>query len=152
MNLSIPTIEAIVEACLFASGDALELKKLSEITEVEEEALKRHLKWGKEEEFWTYEYNYKSSMASAIHMKARVLCGIPGADKQEADLSDEERTIIEALEHRRWNAYMRAQGYIFSGSTDKSSRNDLAKMHHDLVDYPSLTEEVKRLDSKVGTK
>lgn len=121
-------------------------------SELEEEALKRHLKWGKEEEFWTYEYNYKSSMASATHMKARVLCGIPGADKQEADLSDEERTIIEALEHRRWNAYMRAQGYIFSGSTDKSSRNDLAKMHHDLVDYPSLTEEVKRLDSKVGTK
>ena len=44
MNLSIPTIEAIVEACLFASGDALELKKLSEITEVEEEALKPVLK------------------------------------------------------------------------------------------------------------
>lgn len=120
-------------------------------SELEDDALKRHLKWGKEEEFWTYEYNYRSSMASAIHMKARVKCGIPGADKKEADLSDEERTIIETLEHRRWNAYMRAQGYIFSGSTDKSSRNDLAKMHHDLVDYSSLTEEVKRLDSKVGT-
>ena len=121
-------------------------------SELEEDALKRHLKWGKEEEFWTYEYNYRSSVASAIHMKARVQCGIPGADKKETDLSDEERTIIETLEHRRWNAYMRAQGYIFSGSTDKSSRNDLAKMHHDLVDYSSLTEEVKRLDSKVGTK
>ena len=120
-------------------------------SELEDDALKRHLKWGKEEEFWTYECNYRSSMASAIHMKARVKCGIPGADKKEADLSDEERTIIETLEHRRWNAYMRAQGYIFSGSTDKSSRNDLAKMHHDLVDYSSLTEEVKRLDSKVGT-
>lgn len=120
-------------------------------SELEDDALKRHLKWGKEEEFWTYEYNYRSSMASAIHMKARVKCGIPGADKKEADLSDEERTIIETLEHRRWNAYMRAQGYIFSGSTDKSSRNDMAKMHHDLVDYSSLTEEVKRLDSKVGT-
>ena len=120
-------------------------------SELEDDALKRHLKWGKEEEFWTYEYNYRSSMASAIHMKARVKCGIPGADKKEADLSDEERTIIETLEHRRWNAYMRAQGYIFSGSTDKSSRNDLAKMHHDLVDYSSLTVEVKRLDSKVGT-
>ena len=120
-------------------------------SELEENALKRHLKWGEEEEFWTYEYNYRSSIASAIHMKARIKCGIPGADKKEEDLSENERTIIETLEHRRWNAYMRAEGYIFSGSTDKSSRNDLAKMHHDLVEYSSLTEEVKRLDSKVGT-
>jgi hypothetical protein len=118
---------------------------------LEAEALQRHLKWGKEEEFWTYEYNYRSSVASAIHMRARILCNIPGAAKKEDELTQEERTSIEALEHRRWNAYMRAEGYVFSGSKDKSSRNDLAKMHHDLVDYASLTEEVKRLDSRVGT-
>lgn len=69
-------------------------------SELEYDALKRHLKWGKEEEFWTYEYNYRSSMASAIHMKARVKCGIPGADKKEEELSDEERNVIEVLEHR----------------------------------------------------
>ncbi len=121
-------------------------------SKLENEALQRHLKWGKEEEFWTYEYNYRSSIASAIHMGARIQCGIPGADKREEDLTPEEKIIIETLEHRRWNAYMRAEGYIFSGSTDRSSRNDLAKMHHDLVDYASLPEEVKRIDSKVGTK
>ena len=110
------------------------------------------MKWGQEEEFWTYEYNYRSSIASAIHMKARIHCGIPGANKKEGELSLEERDIIEVLEHRRWNAYMRAEGYIFSGSNDKSSRNDLAKMHHDLVDFSSLTEEEKRKDSIVGTK
>ena len=65
---------------------------------------------------------------------------------------DEERINIEKLEHRRWNAYLRSEGYVFGGSTDKSSRNDLAKMHHNLVDYSSLSEEIKRLDSKVGTK
>ncbi len=118
---------------------------------LEEDALRRHMKWGKEEEFWNYEYNYRSSMASAIHMKARVKCGIAGAAKKEDELTEEERHIIESLEHRRWNAYMRAEGYVFSGSTDKSSRNDLAKMHHDLVDFASLTEEEKRKDSKVGT-
>ncbi|MBR3837349.1 MAG: hypothetical protein IKJ74_04300 [Clostridia bacterium] len=120
-------------------------------SELEEEALKRHLKWGEEEEFWTYEYNYRSSMASAIHMKARMECSIPGADKKEEELSGEERNVIEALEHRRWNAYMRSEGYVFSGSKEKTSRNDLAKMHHDLVDFSSLTEEEKRKDSKVGT-
>lgn len=120
-------------------------------SDLEDEALRRHLKWGKEEEFWTYEYNYRSSVASAIHMRARIICGIPGAAKKEKDLTDEERTIIETLEHRRWNAYMRAEGYVFSGSKEKSSRNDLAKMHHDLVDFSSLTEEEKRKDSSVGT-
>ena len=120
-------------------------------SELEEDALKRHLKWGKEEEFWTYEYNYRSSMASAIHMKARIQCEIPGATKSEDELTEEERNIIAVLEHRRWNAYMRAEGYVFSGSKEKSSRNDLAKMHHDLVDFSSLTDEEKRKDSKVGT-
>ena len=121
-------------------------------SELEEDALRRHLKWGKEEEFWTYLYNYRSSMASAIHMKARIHCGIPGADKQEDQLTQAEKTVIETLEHRRWNAYMRAEGYVFSGSNDKSTRNDLAKMHHDLVEYEQLTEPEKRKDSKVGTK
>lgn len=120
-------------------------------SELEHLALERHLKWGQEEEFWQYEYNYRSSMASAIHMKARIACGIPGADKKEEDLTPEERTVIEPLEHRRWNTYMRSEGYVYSGSPDKSSRNDLAKMHHDLVAFASLTEEEKRKDSSVGT-
>jgi hypothetical protein len=120
-------------------------------SELEEDALRRHLKWGEEEEFWTYEYNYRSSVASAIHMKARVHCGIPGATKKEGELTTEERDIIEVLEHRRWNAYMRTEGYVYSGSRNKTSRNDLAKRHHDLVPFAALSEEDKRKDSKVGT-
>lgn len=118
---------------------------------LEKQALERHLNWGKEDEFWRYEYNYKSSMAAAIHIKARIFCGIPGADKEEKDFSDTEREIIEKLEHRRWNAYMRSEGYIYSGSTDKASRNDIGKMHHDLVPFNFLSEEEKRKDSSVGT-
>ena len=62
-----------------------------------------------------------------------------------------ERDGIEQLEHRRWNAYMRSEGYVYSGSPDKSSRNDLAKVHHNLIDFCGLSEEVKRKDSRVGT-
>ncbi len=121
-------------------------------SELEKEALARHLKWGKEEDFWRYEYNYQSSVASAIHMKARIHCHIPGAEKDETELTEEERRGIERLEHRRWNAYMRSEGYIFSGSHDKSTRNDLAKMHHDLVEYDRMDEEEQRKDSRVGTR
>ncbi|MBQ8696559.1 MAG: hypothetical protein IJ519_02460, partial [Clostridia bacterium] len=120
-------------------------------SDLEADALKRHMKWGAEDEFWTYEYNYRSSVASAIHMKARKACGIMGADKREEELTVEERDNIEVLEHCRWNAYMRSEGYIYSGSKDKASRNDLGKMHHDLVDFASLSDEEKRKDSSVGT-
>lgn len=121
-------------------------------SELENIALQRHLKWGEEREFWAYEFNYRSSVAAAIHMKMRILCKIPGADKRSEDLSEEEKQIIEKLEHRRWNAYMRSDGYIFSGSTLKSSRNDLAKMHHDLVSYHRLSKEEQRKDSQIGAK
>ncbi len=120
-------------------------------SELEADALRRHMKWGKEEEFWQYEYNYRSSLASAIHIKTRIALGIKGADKKEEELTEEERDLIEHLEHRRWNTYMRSEGYVYSGNPDKSSRNDLGKMHHDLVDFASLSEEDKRKDSRVGT-
>lgn len=121
-------------------------------SELEKEALARHLKWGKEEEFWAYEYNYRSSVASAIHMKAREACGVPGAGKKEEDLTDSEKEITELIEHRRWNAYMRSEGYVYSGSMEKSSRNDLAKTHNSLVHFYDLSEDERRKNRKVGSK
>lgn len=121
-------------------------------SELEERALARHLKWGKESDFWKYEYNYRSSMASAIHMNVRDKLGIPGANKNEEDLTEEEIKILEPLEHCRWNAYMRSEGYIYSGSPDKESRNDLAKMHHNLIVFEDLTLEDKLKDRSVGSK
>ena len=89
-------------------------------------------------------------MASAVHAVARIKCGIAGADKRENELTDSERVTIETIEHRRWNAYMRAEGYIYSGSPERASRNDLAKMHNNLVEYSSLSDEDKRKDSRVA--
>lgn len=100
---------------------------------LENDALERHKKWGDESEFWKYEYNYRSSAASAIHSKAREHCGIT-----KEKYSEEQ---IKCLEHCRWNAYMRAEGFVYS-----STRNNLAKTHHNLVDYKSLNEEDKKKD------
>lgn len=47
---------------------------------------------------------------------------------------------------------MRSEGYVYSGTPDKASRNDLAKMHHDLVDFSLLPEEEKDKDRRVATK
>ncbi|MBE7088898.1 MAG: hypothetical protein E7370_05235 [Clostridiales bacterium] len=114
---------------------------------MEKKALERHLKWGKEEDFWGYEYNYRSSIASAIHFKARIDCNIEGADKAKEDLSDEVVAKIANLEHRRWNAYMRSQGYIYN-----PIRNDLGKMHLDLKKFGELDGSGINKDINVGTK
>ncbi len=115
-------------------------------SEVENAALKRHLKWGDESEFWQFDYNYKSSVASAIHYKMKVKCGVPGIEKLPCDRTEEELWALRILEHRRWNAYMRSEGYVYSGSVEKSSRNDLAKMHHCLVPFDMLSEQDKAKD------
>lgn len=62
MNLNISTIESIVEACLFASGDALELSKLSEITEVDEAELRQIIR------NMTDKYNYEKRGIKIIRL------------------------------------------------------------------------------------
>ena len=118
-------------------------------SDLEAEALKCHLKWGQEDTFWAYEYNYRSSVASAIHKKMRSECGIPGASKDIEEQTPEENARLAQIEHCRWNAYMRSEGYVYSGSHEKSSRNNLGKMHHDLVDYGELSEEEKLKDKRM---
>ena len=107
-------------------------------SDVEDEALKRHLKWGEEKDFWRYDYNYRSSIASAIHKKMKIECGIPGAGKEAEQRTEKELWDLRRLEHRRWNAYMRSEGYIYGGTVEKSGRNDLAKMHNCLVPFSEL--------------
>ena len=121
-------------------------------SELEQAALYTHMSYYDEKEFWNYEYNYSSSIATTIHNKAKILCGIPGAGKDPAELSDEVIMNISLLEHKRWNAYMRSQGYIYSGSLDSSSRNDLAKIHHNLVPFAMLNNEDVLKDTKIVLK
>ncbi len=114
-------------------------------SDIEKVALERHLKWGQEDDFWKFDYNYRSSVASAIHQKMKKLCKVPGIDKAPKDRTEEELWNLRILEHCRWNAFMRSEGYVYSGSVDKSSRNDLAKMHHCLVPFKDLplNEQIK---------
>lgn len=104
------------------------------------------MRWGDEESFWRYEFNYHSSVASALHHRLKLACHIPGADLPPEERTPEDRDRLRLMEHRRWNAYMRSEGYCYSGSRDKQSRNDLAKLHNDLVPFDALTEEEKAKD------
>lgn len=81
--------------------------------------------------FWKYEYYYRSSCTSAIHRQARMACSIPTDDAN----------LTASLEHRRWCAYMRGEGYI-AGDAD-APRASLAKTRHDMVSYQSLDDSEK---------
>ncbi len=115
-------------------------------SELEKEALNRHLRWGNEADFWRFDYNRKSSCASALHKRMKIACGMPGITLPPEQRQEADRMTLRKLEHRRWNAYMRSEGYIYSGSTEKSSRNNLGKMHHCLVTFDELDEKEKRKD------
>ncbi len=110
-------------------------------SELEQEALERHLCWGEEIDFWKYEYNYRSSMASALHKRMKKICNIPGIEKKPSERTPEETQTLRLMEHRRWNAYMRSEGYIYS-----PQRNNLAKTHHCLVTFDMLSQKDKEKD------
>lgn len=95
-----------------------------------------------------YDYNYRSSITKAIHKN--LLKSDNGIGSQEIktavkltlkDMSFEQKMLVGTVEHARWNAYMRSEGFTFS-----PERNDLAKQHPNLVPLDQLTHEDIRND------
>lgn len=106
-----------------------------------------HKVWGDEESFWQYEYNYKSSIAKAIHLAVREQLGCPLKKYEDFDWSLLTREAMEQnadLEHKRWSAYMRSEGYSFRGKT--VTRNDIAKIHNLLVPTDKLPDSELKKD------
>ena len=96
---------------------------------------------------FSYAYNFRSSCASAIHEKVRSELGINGSNKKASERTPEEISATEVLEHKRWSAWIRSEGYIYN-----PVRNDLAKTHHDLRYFSDLDEATRRKDSIVGIR
>ena len=71
----------------------------------------------------------------------KILCKIPGADKEPHERTEEEKWELRELEHRRWNAYMRLEGFTYA-----KKRNNLAKTHHCLVPFDELSLEEQEKD------
>jgi hypothetical protein len=115
--------------------------------DIEKEGLARHLQYGPESDFWKYDYNYNSSVASAIHLTAKKQLELPGIALEPKQRTKEDRKALRILEHSRWNAYMRSCGYVYGGSVEKAvGRNDLAKRHNFLVTFDELPESEQQKD------
>lgn len=108
-----------------------------------------HLRYGEADKFWKYEYNYRSSVAKAMHEKLRsdMHIDIPGIHKAWDERTQEEKLAIGKFEHVRWNAYMRSEGYRFSGFKDKKTKNHMGKLHHNLVPVAELSDDDLRKDA-----
>ena len=91
--------------------------------------------------FYKHEYYYRSSMATVIQ-------GELVRRLKENNLLEDGYCEAE-MEHKRWNAYMRSEGYIYSGTNDPKTRNDLGKIHHDLCPFKQLDEAEQNKDEVV---
>ena len=83
--------------------------------------------------FEHFEYYRRTSTAQAVYLEAFCLL----AEKQKTG-------AVPTLEneHKRWNAFMRAEGYICG------KRDDIAKRHNDLVPFAQLVESEKQKDDQ----
>ena len=116
-----------------------------EQNELEEEGLKYHLAWANTEKeveeakltYEKYEYYRRSSVSKALHVYYRRQLGLMNI----SDLED------KVLEHKRWNAYTRAEGYVYNAVKD-----DIAKTHPDLIPYDKLSEREKLKDKIIGVE
>ena len=105
---------------------------------------------GSDDDYWKFEYNYRSSTASAIHLVACRYCKTPGLDVDPDKRTPEQKDAVSRLEHRRWNAFMRSQGYVYGGSIERAvGRNDLGKKHNFLVTFDDLPQDIKDIDNRI---
>ncbi len=120
----------------------------------EEMAMECHLKWvstfdeGVQEssrrEFYRYEYYRNSSMAEIIHKVRRHSLNIKEGERLER--YSYKNTTVDVLEHKRWNAYMRSEGFV------RGNKKDLiAKIHKDLIPFDELSQEDKDKDKIVNS-
>lgn len=104
----------------------------------------------KEANFWTCDYCYSSSVATAIRANLRDKFDIKHIETTE-NMSDTEKEkhnkknkYIEEMEHCAWDVYMRTEGFVFG-----EQKNHLAKTHHYIKPFVELPDEVKEIDARI---
>lgn len=86
------------------------------------------------DEFNKDEYNRNSSIAQAIYLHFRKALHI-----------DENDAACVEYEHRRWNVWLRFEGYVYNNKIKDGKH--LAKTHADLVPFNKLTKEEQEKDN-----
>ncbi len=103
-----------------------------------------------ENSFWRYEYNYRSSLAKALHLKIKADLSINPSITNAAwdSATRKEKIQLANFEHLRWSAYMRSEGYSYSGACNTSETNHLAKLHDCLKPTQDIDDETLKYDMR----
>ncbi len=126
-------------------GDTDSIAKIDfvEFTEFEKEAFECHMRWSNVTsaqsdvlKFEQTEYYRRASTAETLHMKLKSKLNI-----QEIATIEE----IKELEHKRWSAFMRSEGFVYGAKKDFT-----AKTHPKLIPYDELSEFEKDKDAAVS--
>lgn len=92
--------------------------------------------------YWEDEYYYRSSIAIPIHWRARRAAGTPGATLPPAERTPVQRDALRRLEHARWCAFMRSEGFVYGSEKDLV----VARTHNLLLPYDDLPEKEQEKD------
>ncbi len=115
-------------------------KKMAAQENLQGEELKEYLKKA-EAPFWKYDYNYRSSIASVLHTEYKLKLKTPGSEKKPEERTENEKLFYRTMEHQRWNAYVRSEGYVYAPIRDK-----IANTHNLLIPFDELPYEEKIKD------
>ena len=115
-----------------------------EQSELEREALRFHKIYQVGEVgvrlFNQYEYYRNSSMAKVVYQRLRrEKCAIKkmNGESEEAKCNND---ILRDYDHRRWNTYMRAEGYVYASIVHSDK---ISKLHPNLLSFQELPETAK---------
>ena len=89
-----------------------------------------------------------------MHRILRRKCGMPATDREALSRMTPEEQAVEKralalLEHRRWSAYVRGDGYRIGGSQDERKNDTLARLHYCLIPFDELPPEEQEKDYNV---
>lgn len=98
--------------------------------------------------YWKSEYAYRSSIARALYDKITRDLGIDLSITKEqwSKASHEEKAAFADSEHKRWNAYLRSEGYSRASRYGQSKANHVAKLHNCLVPTHELDDDTLSYD------
>jgi len=167
-------VQTSVKAMLTKAARQVRMDLIGDISEMysydtviralmEHNGLVSHMQWAElvgqawseqEASFWNDAYNYNSSIATPIHWRARRMLNIPGIDRRARTKDQQE--FLSRLEHARWNAFLRSEGFIYEDghTTGVLKDTSVAKTHNLLVPFgpvenpnqPCLPESEQRKD------
>lgn len=119
-------------------------------------------------EYYIKEYNQRSSFATALHIKYKLFAsgikGVGAGKVNEEQIDEFEKLLLDPdkleslaeLEHERWNAFMRTEGYSLASPEDVAVYRNMGKspthIHYLAKLHPSLVawDELDDISSKVS--